>query len=162
MVATDPATNQSRLRWERLIWVLDMAAYGVLAVSGFVALFFTSDFVLREVRSREAIVVWGCLLLAGGVAGFAGRLSRVWAVEVLGNVAAASGAFIYMIIIVVAVVGGSSLVLLAFITAAWIAMLRRYSELQIFTSEPGLSSFTARALSLLRRRTTNTVTRQHY
>jgi hypothetical protein len=162
MVATDPRTNQRRLRWERLIWCLDMGSYLLMAFSGFIALFYTSDFVVREVRSREAIILWGVLLLAGGLAGFAGRLTRLWVVEILGNVSAASGAVIYLLIIVTAVLGGSSLVLFGFVTAAYIAMVRRYSELQIFTSEPGLDTFTARVQSLLRRRTTNTVQRKHY
>lgn len=162
MVALDPAINQRRLRWERSIWIVDMLSYIVLGISGYIALFNTSDFVLKEVRSREAIIVWGVLLLGGGLAGFVGRLTRRWAVEILGNVGAMSGGVIYIIIISAAVVGGSSMVLLGFVTAATLAMYRRYSELQIFTSEPGLTTFTDRVQSLIQRRTTNVVKRRHY
>ncbi|OOB90755.1 hypothetical protein [Rathayibacter sp. VKM Ac-2630] len=162
MVATDPSTNDRRLRWERTIWIIDQASYALMAVSGFVALFATSTFVLREVTWPEAIIVWGLLLLGGGAAGFVGRLVKVWAIEILGNVAAMSGGVIYVAIVLSAVTGGSSLVLLAFVTAATVAILRRYAELQIFTSEPGLDTFSKKVRSLLRRRTSYTVRREHY
>lgn len=162
MVALDPSINGRRLRWERSIWIVDMLSYIVLGVSGYVALFNTSDFVLKEVRSREAIILWGVLLLGGGIAGFFGRLTRRWGIEVVGNIGAMSGGAIYIIIICAAVASGSSMVLLGFVTAATLAMYRRYSELQIFTSEPGLTTFSDRVQSLLQRRTTNVVKRRHY
>lgn len=162
MVVTDPSTNDRRLRWERTIWVIDQASYLLMAFSGAVVLFATTAFVRREVTWPEAIIVWGLLLLAGGAAGFVGRLVKVWAIEVLGNVAAQSGGVIYIAIVLSAVTTGSSAVLLAFVTGATVAILRRYAELQIFTSEPGLDTFSKKVRSLLRRRTTHTVRREHY
>lgn len=163
VVTLDPQVSQRNRRWELLIWIIDLASYAFLGASGVIALFFTSDFVLKEVKWTAAIVVWGCLLLGGGIAGFLGRLTRRWWVELLGNVAAASGAAVYVIIIVSAIItNGSTMVLLAFVLVAFLMMLRRYAELQIFTSDPGLGTFTSRVLFLLRRRTENVVRRKHF
>ena len=101
-------------------------------------------------------------MLAGGLGGFVGRLAGWWALEVLLNVSAWSGAVCYAIIVLSAVVGGTSLVLLGMVVLAFLGMFRRYCELQIFTSEPGLTTFTEKVRSLLRRRTGYVVRRQHY
>jgi hypothetical protein len=162
MIATDPKLNDRRLRWERTIWILDLVAYAVMAVNGGSALWFTSPFVQEEIRLPAVIILWGVLMLAGGLGGFIGRLTGVWAVEVLFNVSAWSGAVCYAIIIFSAVAGGSSLVILGMVILAFIGMFRRYCELQIFTSEPGLTTFTEKVRSLLRRRTEYVVRRNHY
>lgn len=162
MIATDPKLNERRLRWERTIWILDLVAYAVMAVNGGSALWFTSPFVQEEIRLPAVIILWGVLMLAGGAGGFIGRLTGVWALEVLFNVSAWSGAVCYSIIIFSAVAGGSSLVILGMVVLAFIGMFRRYCELQIFTSEPGLTTFTEKVRSLLRRRTEYVVRRQHY
>jgi len=162
VVATDPRVSQRRRRWERVIWVLDMAAYGFLAFSGWAALFAPSAYIVQEVTDGRVILVWGSLLFAGGVFGLLGRLVRLWAVEILANVAAWSGAVIYAYIVGAAVATGSSMILFGFVVAAVIATFRRYAELQIFTSEPGLDTFTKRVASLLRRRTDYAVHRKHY
>ncbi|ROS62214.1 hypothetical protein EDF38_1317 [Frigoribacterium sp. PhB160] len=162
MIATDPKLNDRRLRWERTIWVIDMVAYAVMAVNGASALWFTSPFVQEEIRLPAVIVVWGVLMLAGGAGGFFGRLFGLWAVEVILNVSAWSGAVCYAIIIFSAVTSGSSLVILGMVVLAFLFMFRRYCELQIFTSEPGLTTFTEKVRSLLRRRTGYVVRRNHY
>lgn len=162
MIATDPKLNERRLRWERTIWIIDLIAYAVMAVNGASALWFTSPFVQDEIRLPGVIILWGLLMLAGGLGGFVGRLVGWWALEVLLNVSAWSGAVCYAIIVLSAVVGGTSLVLLGMVVLAFLGMFRRYCELQIFTSEPGLTTFTEKVRSLLRRRTGYVVRRQHY
>ena len=162
MIATDPKLNERRLRWERTIWIIDLIAYAVMAVNGASALWFTSPFVQDEIRLPGVIILWGVLMLAGGLGGFVGRLVGWWALEVLLNVSAWSGAVCYAIIVLSAVVGGTSLVLLGMVVLAFLGMFRRYCELQIFTSEPGLTTFTEKVRSLLRRRTGYVVRRQHY
>ncbi|ROS52917.1 hypothetical protein [Frigoribacterium sp. PhB24] len=162
MIATDPKLNERRLRWERTIWIIDLVAYAVMAINGASALWFTSPFVQDEIRLPGVIILWGALMLAGGLGGFVGRLVGWWALEVLLNVSAWSGAVCYAIIVLSAVVGGTSLVLLGMVVLAFLGMFRRYCELQIFTSEPGLTTFTEKVRSLLRRRTGYVVRRQHY
>jgi hypothetical protein len=162
VIATDPTLNQRRLRWERTIWIIDLVAYLVMAINGGSALWFTSPFVEDEIRLPAVIVLWGVLMLAGGLGGFVGRLLGLWALEVLLNVAAWSGAVCYAIIILSAVVGGSSLVILGMVVLAFLGMFRRYCELQIFTSEPGLTTFTEKVRSLLKRRTGHVVRRHYY
>ena len=162
MAATDPRLNARRLRWERTIWIIDMVGYAIMAVNGASALWFTSPFVQEEIRLPAVIVVWGVLMLAGGTGGFIGRLLGFWALEVIFNVSAWSGAVCYAIIIFSAVTGGSSLVILGMVVLAFLLMFRRYCELQIFTSEPGLTTFTEKVRSLLRRRTEYVVRRDHY
>jgi len=162
MIATDPKLNERRLRWERAIWIIDLVAYAVMAVNGASALWFTSPFVQDEIRLPGVIILWGVLMLSGGLGGFIGRLLGWWALEVLLNVSAWSGAVCYAIIVLSAVVGGTSLVLLGMVVLAFLGMFRRYCELQIFTSEPGLTTFTEKVRSLLRRRTGYVVRRQHY
>lgn len=162
MVATDPKIAQKRRRWEMFIWVLDLAAYAFVVYAGWAALFATSEYIQREVTDQRAILLWGWLLFGGGALGLVGRAVQFWAIELPGNVAAASGAAIYGYIIVQAVANGSSHVLLAFVLIAVALLLRRYAELQIFTSEPGLETWRAKVTSLLRRRTGYVVRRQHY
>lgn len=160
MVTTDP--NRRRLRWERTIWVLDLLAYGFLGFSGWAALFSPSAYIVREVQVEWVILVWGLLLAVGSTVALIGRLVRLWAVEIVANVAAWSGAAIYAYIVAGAVLNGSSLVLFGFVLAALVSAFRRYAELHIFTSEPGLDSFSKKVAALLRRRTEYAVRRKHY
>jgi hypothetical protein len=162
VVTTDPKLNQRRLRWERAIWIIDLAAYLVMAVNGGSALWFTSPFVQEEIRLPGVIILWGVLMLAGGAGGFIGRLLGLWAVEVMLNVSAWSGAVCYAIIIFSAVTSGTSLVILGMVVLAFLLMFRRYCELQIFTSEPGLNTFAEKVRSLLKRRTGHVVRRHYY
>ena len=162
MVATDPKVAHKRRRWELFIWALDLAAYGFVVYAGWAALFATSEYIQREVTDQRAILLWGWLLFGGGILGLLGRAVRLWALELPGNVAAASGAAIYAYIIAAAVANGSSHVLLAFVLIALTVLLRRYAELQIFTSEPGIETWKAKVTSLLRRRTELVVRRQHF
>lgn len=164
MVVTDPKLSQRRIWWERLIWFVDMVSYIALGVAGVTTAVQASSYVRETVQIPWVILLWAILIGVGGVVGFIGRLSRIWAIEIGANVLAAWGAFLYALILLPAVAAGSSVAALAIVLVGWGAMVRRYAELRIFTSDPrSATPFTARRLEeVLRRRTKNTVPRQHY
>lgn len=159
MVTTDPSTNDSRRFKESLIRVVDHIAYATVFAAGIFALWFTPDSVnLALAGFRWLIIVWGCLLLGGGVLGFAGRLSRIWVVELPGTTLGIAGAAIYFVVL-----GTSALQLTSALVAATLVLcmmlllIRRYIELQIFTSEPGDRTWSERIRRAMKRRTTNSV-----
>lgn len=162
MVMLDVRAGRRRLMWERFIWVIDMAAYLLIAYAGYNAAFEPSVYVIETVQNFGAIGLWGVLMLVGGAVSFIGRLSKVWAIEYACNVFAAWGVGLYAVILIPSVLEGGSKVLLALVLAAWLLVLRRYAELRIFTSEPGLDTFRKRLDAALRRRTQLAVQRENY
>ena len=162
MVATDPKLNQRRLWWERLLWIVDMVAYGVIGVSGVLALIHVSDYVLDTLLEQRWIVTLFACLMVAALLGLAGRASRVWAVEYVGNVAAGWGAFVYAVVLSSGAFGGTaSFAAFGMAVVATLAMVRRYAELRIFTSEPGVRT-KGWLRDVLERRTKNVVARRHY
>lgn len=162
MVATDPKLNQRRLWWERLLWIVDMVAYGVIGVSGVLALVHVSDYVLDTLVGQRWIVTLFASLMVAALLGLAGRASRVWAVEYVGNVAAGWGAFVYAVVLSSGAFGGTaSFAAFGMAVVATLAMVRRYAELRIFTSEPGVRT-KGWLRDVLERRTKNVVARRHY
>lgn len=162
MVATDPKLNQRRLWWERFLWIVDLLAYGVVGFSGILALGRVSDYVYDTLLGQMWIILlFACLMTAGWVA-LAGRASRLWALEYVGNVAAGWGAAVYAVVLFPgAVTGQATFAAFGMTVVATLSMARRYSELVIFTSEPGDGDGSWMQL-VRRRRTKNTVPRQHY
>ncbi|WP_111060502.1 hypothetical protein [Curtobacterium sp. MCBD17_008] len=162
MVATDPRLNQRRLWWERLLWIIDMVAYGVIGVSGALALVHVSDYVLDTLLGQRWIITLFAWLMVTAWLGLAGRASRVWAVEYVGNVAAGWGAFVYAVVLSSGAFGGSaSFAAFGVAVVATLGMVRRYAELRIFTSEPGIRT-KGWLRDVLDRRTRNVVPRKHY
>jgi len=162
MVATDPKLNQRRLWWERLLWIVDMTAYGVIGVSGALALVHVSDYVLNTLLGQRWIITLFASLMLAALLGLTGRASRVWAVEYVGNVAAGWGAAVYAIVLSSGAFGGTaSFAAFGMAVVATLAMVRRYAELRIFTSEPGIRSG-GWLRDVIERRTKNVVARKHY
>jgi hypothetical protein len=151
-----------RLRWERLIWGVDMLAYALLFVAGVWALIYTTDYMTETVKYESTIQLWGSLLIFGGLVAFLGRLFRNWAVEFVANVGAASGAAIYAIILVPSLFNSGTVVLFVMVIVAWLFALRRYAELKIQITQPGVGTFREKIKVVLGRRTENTVPRQRY
>jgi hypothetical protein len=159
MVVTDPTGNPSRNFKEALIRVVDILAYLNVLTGGVGAVFATPQTVLAALHDWEfLIIVWQVFLIAGGALGFIGRLTRIWVIEIPGAGLGVFGAAIYFVILASAAVDGFTALVAAplVLCLGWL-MLRRYIELQIFTSEPGEKSWTQRIREILRRRTTNTV-----
>lgn len=162
MVTTDPKLNQRRLWWERLLWVIDLGAYGVIGTSGMLALFHVSAYVVDTLLGQRWIIALFAWLMTAAWLGLAGRASRVWAVEYIGNVAAGWGAFVYAVVLSAGAFSGeASFAAFGMAVVAMLAMVRRYAELRIFTSEPGVRT-KGWLRGVLDRRTRNTVPRKHY
>ncbi|UFS59464.1 hypothetical protein [Subtercola endophyticus] len=163
MVATDPRMNESRKTKEAVIRVIDLVIYFGVFCSGSFAVLATPATVSKALAGLEwLIVLWGILLLLGGLLGFVGRLSRVWAIEVPGTGAAISGCLIYAFVLgYVALSNFTIFVAVILVVIATLTLVRRYIELQIFTYDPGSGTFLTRVRSALRRRTENAVPREH-
>lgn len=161
MVATDPRLNQRRKWWERLIWILDMSAYLFLGASGVAALFHVSDYVRNTLLGQHFVILLFAVLLSFGAIAFAGRLTRVWALEYAANVFTMGGAFMYAVILFPSLLTGSSFAVFGATVVSFLYALRRFAELKIFISEPG-STAHGRLREALRRRTKNIVPREHY
>lgn len=136
-----PIPAERRRLYEALIRLVDLLTYAAVAAGGFCAVAFTPQSVVDELAAAPwLIVVWGVLLLGGGLVGFTGRLTRFWMVENPATVAAFGGIVIYLVVLgrfAFQSVTAAVAALLVLVAAA--VMLRRWLELQIFGSEPGLS-----------------------
>lgn len=150
-----PVTPERRRRYEAAIRWLDMICYLAVFASGAYGLLFTPDTVTLELTGfRWLIAVWTSLLLIGGVAGFVGRLTRYWVIEAPGTVAAMFGVSIYVVILAkVALLSTTAAVATALAFVAMLLMLRRYLELQLFSSDPGQRAFPDRLAAMIARRT---------
>lgn len=156
-----PIPPERRRRFEALIRLIDLTAYSAVFVGGIWALVFTPDSVTLELSGWPGlIVVWAVLLLAGGGAGFLGRLTRYWVIEVPATVAALFGILIYFVILGQTVFRSvTAAVAAVLVLVAMLLMLRRYLELQIFSTEPDERRFPDRVAAMFRRRTANVVQR---
>lgn len=155
-----PIPPEVRHRYERVIRIIDLIVYGAVFIGGMYALFGTPNSVVDELAGWEWVIgLWSALLLVGGSAGFAGRASRWWMIEVPATVLSAFGILIYFIILGrFAFASITSAVAVTLVGVAMLVMARRYAELQIFASEPG-SNFRTRAVEAWRRRTADFVRR---
>lgn len=162
MVVIDPTVDDRRRLKEAAIRVIDIVTYAAVFAGGWFALHFTPDSALMLLADWPwVIVLWAVLLIVGGALGFVGRLSRVWAIEVPGTGAGIAGALIYSVVLAnEASQNPTAHMANALVIIATLTLLRRYIELQIFTSEPGEKSFAERLANALRRRTTDVVGRK--
>ncbi len=157
MVNSDPRTNERRRVKEATIRVIDLVVYLFAFSGGVFALTVTPDSIRRQLEGFEWIGIgWGVLLIVAGTLGFMGRLTRFWLPEVVGCVFAITGEVIYLVILgATAFTSATAWVAICMITGAMLALVRRYVELQIFTTDPEVKSLAERLEAALRRRTTN-------
>lgn len=155
-----PIPPKVRHRYEAVIRVIDLFVYFAVFAGGVYALVGTPNSVVDELAGWEwVIALWAFLLLVGGSAGFIGRLTRWWMVEVPATVLAAFGIGIYFIVLGrFAFTSITSAVAVTLVGVAMLVMMRRYAELQIFATEPG-TDFRTRVAAALRRRTADVVRR---
>lgn len=162
MTHTAPVPVQRREFLEAVIRIADLVAYAVVFIGGLYALFATPNTVIDELTGAEWLVaLWGGLLIAGGAAGFIGRLIRRWMIEVPATWLGAAGILIYFVVLgrytFSSITSGVATTLVA---AAFVALVRRWAELQIFGTEPK-SDFKGRVVQALQRRTKNFPDRSH-
>lgn len=157
---TEVDTPRRRV-WERVIWLTDVSLYLVLAFVGSATLWLLPQRVNAPVE--WVVDCWGWLLLLGGIAAAGGRLTQWWSIEYVANVAVAWGVLLLGLSLAPTSLSPTGWPgTLGIVAVALGFVIRRYSELKIFTSEPGLDSFRKRLDAALRRRTENTVPRLHY
>lgn len=163
MVTTDPTINDRRKMKEALIRVVDLLAYAAVFLGGIGAFLVTPSTVRSALYGFPwLIVTWGVLLLVGGFLGFVGRLTRIWVIEIPGASAGFFGSAMYFVILGLASLRlPTAIVAVALVATMMLLLARRYIELQILTSEPGDVTFGSKLRSILRRRTTNTVSKHH-
>jgi uncharacterized membrane protein len=159
VVATDPRINESRVAKERTIWVVDIVVYALVFSAGLSALLFTPNTVILALGKAHWIIsLWGAVLLFGGSVGLIGRATKRWIVEIPGTAASIGGGLLYFAILFSATFDNNSAITATILVGIMIgSMVRRYIELQIFTSEPGDRSLLALIRAAIRRRTTHTV-----
>lgn len=156
-----PVPPEKRRILEGLIRVTDLLIYATVIAGGVFALVFTPSSVRTELTGWEWMIpIWGGMLLAGGIGGFVGRLSRYWIIEVPALPLAAVGIGTYFLVLgSTAFSSPLAAVAATFVLVALLMMVRRYLELQIFASEPDDQDIRARVFAILRRRTRDIVPR---
>lgn len=130
--------DTSRRAREAAIRVVDLIVYALVVAAGVFALIVPPETVQRWLSGWEWVaLLWGWLLIIAGILGFAGRLTRVWAVEIPGPIAALFGLAIYVLILGAAATRSVTVwVALSIVVIAGMFMLRRYVELLIFSTDP--------------------------
>lgn len=156
-----PVETARRRRFEEIIRTIDLVVYAAVFAGGVYAIIGTPATVVDELQGFDWLIwLWALLLLAGGLAGFLGRLTRYWFVEVPATVLAFFGLSIYFVVL--GRFTFSSITAAVATTCVLVAsgmMARRWAELQIFATDPDASDFKTRLADALRRRTTNFVYR---
>jgi hypothetical protein len=143
---------------EATIRIIDLVVYAFAIAGGVFALAFPPATIQAELAGYEWLATfWGILLLVAGTLGFIGRLTRIWLIEIPGTAAAIAGELIYVFVLAVTSINSpTARVALCLMAIATLALVRRYVELQIFTTDPGVTTLTERVVAALRRRTNNT------
>ncbi|OOB90281.1 hypothetical protein [Rathayibacter sp. VKM Ac-2630] len=157
----NPIPESRRRRAEAIIRWIDIVAYLAVLTGGIYALAFTPDSVTTELRGFEWLIgVWASLLLVGGGLGALGRITRFWVLEVPAGPAGMFGVAIYVVILgSTALESVTAAVATVLVLAAFLGLLRRYVELQIFGTDPSHQDLTDRLADALRRRTQNVAPR---
>jgi hypothetical protein len=155
-----PIPQHRRRLYEASIRAVDLIVYGLVLAGGFYAALATPSTVVDEFVGWEWLIgVWAAFLLAGGLVGFVGRLTRRWLVETPATVAAFTGILVYLIVLGrFAFSSVTAAVAAALVAVAALVMLRRWLELQIFGTQPGLD-LRGRMLAAAMRRTGDTAHR---
>lgn len=159
---TGTRTSDTRRAKEAAIRGLDIVVYMFAIGSGIFALAVPPEGVQRWLAGWEWLqLAWGILLIVSGTFGLVGRVTRVWMIEIPGPAGAFFGELMYLVVLVCSAWDRPGAWVAAFmIGGAAIALLRRWIELQIFTTDPEVKTFTDRLVAALRRRTSN-VAGQH-
>ena len=153
MAITDPRTDESRRAKEALIRIIDLVIYLAAIAGGVFALVVPPGTVQAALQGWEWLTIgWGTLLITSGAFGFIGRLTRFWVAETPGTIGAVFGGLIYLLVLgVSAPTSPTAWVAVTLVFIATAALFRRFIELQIFTTDPGVRSLTDRIEAALRR-----------
>lgn len=159
----EPVPTERRERFEAIIRVIDLIVYAAVLIGGVYAFIGTPATVVDELQGALWLVfVWSGLLCVGGLAGFVGRLTRYWMVEVPATVLAFFGILIYLVVLgryAFESITAAVAALLIVVSMGLVA--RRWAELQIFATDPDRHDFRSRMVEALRRRTQDFPRRTH-
>lgn len=152
-----PVEPKKRKRIELGIRAIDIICYSVVVISGIYAWFFTPTSVTEELRGVEWLIpLWATMLLLGGVLGLAGRISTIWLIEPAACFISAGGILIYFVVLGAAAFSSvTAAVATCFVFTAFLGVVRRYLELQLFGSDPTHRTLRAKAKDALERRIPN-------
>lgn len=156
-----PVHPTRRLFYEAVIRIIDLVTYTAVFAGGIYAVVGTPATIADELAGWEWLIgLWAFLLLVGGLVGFVGRLFRRWMIEVPATVLAFFGIAIYFTILArYAFTSIEAAVAVSLIIVAALMMVRRWAELQIFSTDPHHPDFKSRTAEAIRRRTSNFVQR---
>ena len=154
-----PAPPRKKRVYEAAIRYLDLIVYAAVFMGGVALTTLPFGQATSILKGYELlVVVWAVFLLGGGLLGFLGRLTRYWMVENSATIASAFGAVIYVVVLGrFAFESITALFTWAFVILAFLLLVRRWLELQIFGSEPG--DWRHRLAMALARKTADTVDR---
>lgn len=152
-----PVEPKKRKFIELAIRLIDILCYAVVVASGVYAWFFTPNSVTRELTGYEWMIpLWASMLLLGGLLGLAGRISTIWIIEPAADFLSACGILIYFVVIGNAAFSSTTAAVAScFVLMAFLGIVRRYLELQLFGSDPTHRTFRAKAKDALERRIPN-------
>lgn len=150
-----PIPPERRRKFESVIRWIDLVVYFAVMVGGVCAVAATPQTVADELQGAMwLVVVWAGLLCIGGAVGFIGRLTRYWMLEVPATVLAFFGILIYLVVLGrFAFTSVTAAVAALLVLVAMGLVARRWAELQIFATDPGVHDFRYRMAEALRRRT---------
>ncbi|QDP45040.1 hypothetical protein QDW22_gp22 [Microbacterium Phage DirtyBubble] len=154
-----PAPPRKKRAYEAAIRYLDLFVYMAVFMGGVALTTLPFGQATSILKGYELlVVVWAMFLLGGGLLGFLGRLTRYWMVENSATIASAFGAAIYIVVLGrFAFESIAALFTWTFVILAFLLLVRRWLELQIFGSEPG--DWRHRLAMALARKTADTVDR---
>lgn len=154
-----PAPPKRKRAYEAAIRYVDMLVYAVVFMGGVALVTLPFGQATAILKGYEILVVlWAVFLLGGGLLGFLGRLTRYWMVENSATIASAFGVLIYIVVLGrFAFDSIAATFTWTFVVMAFLSLLRRWLELQIFGSEPG--DWRHRLALAIARKTADTVHR---
>ena len=154
-----PAPPRKKRVYEAVIRYLDLFVYAAVFMGGVALTTLPFGQATSILKGYELlVVVWAMFLLGGGLLGFLGRLTRYWMVENSATIASAFGALIYIVVLGrFAFESIAALFTWTFVILAFLLLVRRWLELQIFGSAPG--DWRHRLAMALARKTADTVDR---
>lgn len=162
MMDRHPVPTKRRRLFEGLIRAIDLVTYATVFAGGIYASVFSPGTLTAELGSYGWLAgVWIALLLSGGLAGFLGRVTRRWMIEVPATVLSFFGIAIFVVMLLPHLSSPLAIMGLAIVAVASLVMARRWAELQIFSTDPGDASFRGRLAQALRRRTQDFVPRHN-
>jgi hypothetical protein len=156
-----PVEPRKRRFLELFIRTIDIVVYFAVLTGGIYAMFFTPDSITKQLAGWEWLVPWwACFLMFGGLLGVIGRSTTIWILEPAADVAASVGILIYLVVLAhTAFDTITSTVATFLVGVAFLAITRRYLELQLFGSDPSHRDFRSRLFDVMHRRIPNVPSR---